>query len=125
MYDLISKDLTEEQIKNKEDTYARTIADGGIVLNRLAFDLWTDPQRMAQETEISSKYANVDSKDYDDYFNNDSVTIRPEEPVCSQELYTVLDGVIQEVLTNKNVDIDKLVATANNDFQANHLDNLE
>ncbi|HIU48613.1 MAG TPA: extracellular solute-binding protein [Candidatus Avimonoglobus intestinipullorum] len=125
MYDLISRDLTEEQIKNKEDTYQRTIDEGGIVLNRLAFDLWTDPERMAQETEISSKYANVDPKDYDDYFDYGKVTIRPEEPVCSQELYSVLDGVIQEVLTNENADIDALVTTANNDFQANHLDNLE
>lgn len=125
MFDVISKTLTEEEIKTKEENYERTIADGGIVLNKLAFDLWTDPQRIAMEREISTKYTNVDPADYEDYFENDEVTIRPEEPVCSQELYTVLDGVIQEVLTNKDVDIAELVTTANNDFQANHLDNLE
>ena len=125
MYDVVSRHLTEEEIKNKEDSYARTIADNGIVLNRLAFDLWTDEERMKQETEISSKYANVDPKDYDDYFDYEKVTIRPEEPVCSQELYTVLDGVIQAVLTDRNADIAALVTTANNDFQTNHLDNLD
>lgn len=118
----ISKDLDEEQIKNKEIEYQKTLDDGGIVLNKLSFDLWTDPKRMEQENEISSRFTNVDPADYEDYFSFKDVIIRPEEPVCCQELYSVLDGVIQEVITNKDANIDELVKTANSDFQSNYLD---
>ena len=36
----------------------------------------------------------------------------------------ILDGVIQAVITDENSDVDSLTKTAVNDFQKNHLDNL-
>ena len=50
--------------------------------------------------------------------------IQPEEPVCAQELYGILDSCLQEVLTNENADCAAILEKANNDFQQNYLDNL-
>lgn len=61
---------------------------------------------------------------YNESLTNPNIELRPEEPVCAQELYAVLDGIIQEILTNKDADIPLLVKKANADFQANYLNNL-
>ena len=68
---------------------------------------------------------NVKAENYENYLNMEDVTIKPEEPVCCQELYAILDKLIQEVFTNENANIDELVKTANNDFQVNHLDKMD
>ena len=75
--------------------------------------------------ELRKKYSNVDENDYKDYFDMSKVTLRAEEPVCCQELYAVLDNIVQEVLVNKDADIDALVKTAASDFQKNSLDNIK
>lgn len=41
---------------------------------------------------------------YNDFVENLNIEIRPEEPVCAQELYATLDKCIQEVLTDKDSD---------------------
>ena len=63
--------------------------------------------------------------DYEDYASFKDVTVRPEETACCQQLYAVLDGAIQAVLTDENANIDQLTKTAVNDFQKNHLDKLD
>ena len=61
---------------------------------------------------------------YNEFVANCPAEIQPEEPVCAQDLYAVLDGCLQEVLTNKDADCAKLIEGAVADFQANSLDNL-
>lgn len=57
--------------------------------------------------------------------NAGDCVIQPEEPVCAQELYAILDGCIQEVLVNKDADCADLIKKAQSDFQSNYLDNLD
>ena len=61
---------------------------------------------------------------YNEFVADCPAEIQPEEPVCAQELYGILDGCIQEVLTNENADCAALLEKANSDFQSNYLDNL-
>lgn len=61
---------------------------------------------------------------YNEFVADCPADIQPEEPVCAQELYEILDGIIQEVITNKNADCSALIKGAVSDFQANYLDNL-
>ena len=61
---------------------------------------------------------------YNEFVADCPVEIQPEEPVCGQELYAILDGCIQEVLSNENADCKALLEKANNDFQVNYLDNM-
>ena len=74
------------------------------------------------------KYANSNInhvKLYNDFVADCPAKIQPEEPVCAQELYGILDNCIQEVLTNKDADCATVLEKANSDFQANYLDNVD
>ena len=78
----------------------------------------------AKMKEILADYANVDMKNFEDYYDFKGVTLSPEEPVCCQQLYEVLGGVIREVLENENADIDALTEEAVNYFQTTYLDKV-
>ena len=45
-------------------------------------------------------------------------TLIPEPPAHTQEVYGMLDAVVQKVLTDENADIDALLADANDQAQA-------
>lgn len=118
-------DITPDVESRIRDEYQKTIDDGGVVFPKEFFSIWQSSEREQKIEEIAADYANVNMADYEDYYNFQGVTIRPEEPVACQELYAVLDGVIQGILTNQNADINALASSANNDFQKNHLDKLD
>ena len=48
-----------------------------------------------------------------------------EEPIDGQALYAVIDNIVQEVLNNKNANIEELVKKEAADFQKNNLDYAE
>lgn len=117
--------LTPEIEKTLEDKYATMDADGLIVTGRNMMDIWVNSDIVDKQKELRAKYNNVNDANFEDYFSFKDVIIRPEVSPCGQQLYTVLDGGIQEILTNKNVDIKQLVKKMNDDFQTNHLDKWE
>ena len=82
-----------------------------------------DGERQKQINKIYADYQNVNP----DLYNavTDDMIIRAEEPYKAQELYKAIDGILQEILVNKNADIPALVAQAEKDFQHNHFDNYE
>ena len=59
----------------------------------------------------------VDMKDYEDYLSFKDVELTPEEPACCQQLYSILDGIVQKVITDKDVDIDAVIEEAVKDFK--------
>ena len=93
------------------------------------FSVWNkDTESVKFESELIEKNQNANPNHvrlYNEFIENPVIEIRPEEPVCAQELYALLDGCIQEVLTNKDADCKILLEKAASDFQANYLDNLE
>ncbi len=87
-----------------------------------------DAPNVVFQREMIEKYRNIDVnhvKLYNEALSDPSIILQAEEPVCAQELYSVIDGLVQEVLTNKNADIKGLVSAANAEFQKNYLDNLD
>lgn len=123
-YGGFAMEIDEETVKKEEEATIASLEAGKIVLPKLAFPDFINRDGEEKLDEIRQKYANVDYADYSDYYSFDNVALRAEEPVCCQQLYAVMDSLIQEILTNKDVDIDEAVAIAVNDFQKNHLDNL-
>ena len=119
-----SLELTDEILEQSEEGLKDNVEKGFIVLSQPVFPNMVRRNGEEKLNEIREKYCNVDMDNYNDYLSFEDVTLRPEEPVACQQLYAVLDAVIQEILTNKNVNMDELVKTAVNDFQKNHLDNL-
>ena len=73
-----------------------------------------------------AKYANVAPNNvrlYNEFLDDEDVEVQPEEPVCAQDLYGVLDNCIQSVLSDRNADCRALLKKANSDFQTNFLNN--
>lgn len=118
-------EITEDIEKKLRENYANSISLNSVVFPTTFFNVWVDPERKVKEESIAAEYANVNMEDYADYASFEDVTIRPEESACCQQLYAILDGMIQAVITDKNADINALTKTAVNDFQKNHLDNLK
>lgn len=114
--------ISDEQMKALEEKHRITNEEGGVVMNRDAFNVYENEDTISKKEQAASKYCNIDPKDYEDYFKFEGVQIKPEEPVCCQELYATLDKCIQEVITNENADVNKVISDACKEFQTNYLD---
>lgn len=117
--------VTEEQLQNIENGIKETLDNRGIVFPETVFPLWVNGDLQDKKDELLKKYTNVSANDYEKYYSFEDCKLRPEEPVACQQLYSILDGCIQEVLTNKDADVKALVEVAAKDFQNNHLDKLD
>ena len=118
-------EITEERAKAIEESNKKVVDTWhAIVLPKEAFSLWSSPERDAKIAEIYAKSTNVIPSDYDSYFENEGVTIKPEPEVACQELYSILDGVIQAIYANPDADIPALVKDAAHQWQVNYLDKL-
>jgi multiple sugar transport system substrate-binding protein len=74
-------------------------------------DIWTGDVR-AKQTELKTKYANVPEKNFQSYLDGNAKLKGNLEPPNAQQVYAVLDNVMQAVLTNKDADIDQLLSDA-------------
>lgn len=83
------------------------------------FPAWTDQKLIDAENDIIKQYSNVDMKLYDDYYKaiNTPGNLRLEEPGDAQDMYSELAKVIQACVTDKNADVQKLMDTAQANFQ--------
>ena len=92
--------------------------------------IWnTDAEGLKYSNDLIEANANINVnhvKLYNDFIADlGDCELRPEEPVCAQELYSILDGCIQEVLINKDADCKALLKKACSDFQQNYLDHVD
>lgn len=122
-----SFNLTEEYKTNTLTNMEKSLADGQLVGIK-SMSVWTEQsEALAWTHQLIDEKTNVNLNHvrlYNEFVADCPAEIQPEEPVCAQELYEILDGCIQEVLTNENADCAELIAKATSDFQANYLDNL-
>ena len=116
--------LDNETISSLEKTYEELKDSGRIILPIEPFSTFKGREGEDKMLGLLEKYSNVDLADWEGYFGFDGVTLRAEEPVACQQLYSVIDGIVQKIITDKNIDIDAVVKEAVNDFQKNHLDTL-
>ena len=94
---------------------ADRVANGVPVIK--SFQCWTNQAYLDAEKAVIDEYSNVDSKLYDDYFN-ESKNVKAEEPGDAQEMYAQLTNVLQAVVTDKNCDIEALMKQADENYQA-------
>jgi len=95
------------------------------VMRHPAFPIWINNERAAMSDELRAMYANVPEENFADYSSFVDVMVREEEPVCAQELYSILDAGIQQVLTEKDADCVAIVEEMASSFQKNHLDKID
>ncbi|MBO4898380.1 MAG: extracellular solute-binding protein [Clostridia bacterium] len=112
------KALTETIEKNKAN---------GAVIGIKSLSPWNEESaKLKFQNELIDKYANVSPNNvrlYNEFLNDEKVEVQPEEPICAQDLYGILDNCIQNVLGDKNADCAALLKKANSDFQTNFLNN--
>ncbi|MDX8032814.1 extracellular solute-binding protein [Lentzea sp. BCCO 10_0856] len=66
-------------------------------------DIWTGEPRKQQE-DLKSKYATMPVKNFQAYVDGSEKTKGSLEPPQAQQVYAILDTVVQAVLTNKDAD---------------------
>ncbi|GAB3876384.1 ABC transporter substrate-binding protein [Kibdelosporangium lantanae] len=74
-------------------------------------DIWTGDVK-AKQTSLKTQYANVPEKNFQSYLDGNTKLKGNLEPPNAQQIYAVLDGVMQAVLTNKDANIDQLLTDA-------------
>lgn len=117
---------SETVTANTEKSY-KTQAEEGQLVGTKDLSIWsTDSEYLKMKHGMIEKYTNVNPnhiKLYNDFVTNCPAEIRPEERICAQELYGILDKCIQEVINNKDADVAAVLEKANSDFQHDYLDN--
>lgn len=66
-------------------------------------DIWTGEPRKQQE-DLKAKYATMPVKNFQAYVDGSESTKGSLEPPQAQQVYAILDSVVQAVLTNKDAD---------------------
>lgn len=122
-------DLTED-VKSLANTDIDKKISEGEMIGTNSYSVWDNNAESVQFLNNLNKEranANINHvKLYNDFLADmGDCELKPEEPVCAQELYAILDNCIQEVLTNKDADCVALLEKACSDFQKNYLDNVE
>lgn len=119
---------TEEYKANTVESLDTKLEKGQLVGIKSMSPWAGDTESVAYLNKMIDGMANSNPnhvKLYNEFVANCPAEVQAEEPVCTQELYGILDACIQEVLTNKDADCKSLVEKANADFQSNYLDNLD
>ena len=121
--------VTDEFKKNTETDISRRLEKNELIGIK-SMSIWnTDTDAVQFQHKLIDEKTNANPnhvKLYNDFVADlGDCELRPEEPVCAQELYGILDSCIQEVLTNKDADCAALLKKACSDFQVNYLDNLD
>lgn len=86
-----------------------------------AIKAWEDPAYLQMMEDIESRYVNVYMPNFQPFYDALATTKRSEEPYYAQEMYEILDTVIQQVLTNENANPEALLNSANNSFETNYM----
>lgn len=73
---------------------------------------------------INARYANAPIENYAAFINASGIMVKPEPAVESKKLYTILDSVLQAVLTDPYADVERLLTTAQRQAQKTVLDPL-
>jgi len=120
--------ILDDAVKDSVDRTIKRQLDENQLVGIKSMSVWnSNAEALAYSNEMIDKNANSNPNHvrlYNEFVENCPAEIQPEEPVCAQELYSILDGCIQEVLTNKDADCAELIKKACKDFQVNYLDNL-
>ena len=119
----------DDKAKQFTEQEYQTNVEKGDAIGLHVLSPWSDDSENVKfRDEMIEKYRNIipnQVKLYEDSLKNGEMEFQAEEPVCCQDLYGVLDNIIQEVYSNQDADCAALIKQANADFQKNYLDKLD
>lgn len=107
---------TEASIAGMKADAQNKVDSGVPVIQR--FPCWVAQDVLDAEAAIVEEFGNVDPEMFQSYFAaTASDGLRLEEPGATQDMYAELTKVLQEVIINKDADVQALMTTANENYQ--------
>jgi multiple sugar transport system substrate-binding protein len=85
---------------------------------------WQNEEYTSLVEQLETQYVNVNMDHFNPFFDMVVDMRKPEVPYYSQEMYEILDTVIQQVFTNQNADPTSLLTSANEQFQTQYMNQL-
>lgn len=120
-FDDVAKEALEKNIKAE--------IENGTAIGIKGLSVWTEgSEKVAYQNKLIDDNINMDPnsvKYYNESLIDGSIELQPEEPVCAQDLYGLLDNCIQKVLNDKDADCKEIIERANEEFQVNYLNNVD
>lgn len=87
---------------------------------------WKNQDYLTMVEEIEDRYVDVRMTDFADFFDSIGENKHSEEPYYAQELYEILDGCIQQVLSKpETANVRNILTTAQNNFNENYLSKVK
>ena len=115
-------ELTDEIKANIRTTYETKIKEKSGVVGIKDLSFWKDEEATQHyKNEVISELRNINENQVASYNDKSGIEYQAEEPMKTQDLYSILDSCIQEVLTNKDASCSDVINKAASDFQNNHL----
>ncbi|MFB9908388.1 ABC transporter substrate-binding protein [Allokutzneria oryzae] len=104
------KYLNPDRIESNLKRYAELKQPVGLPVSPFS-DIYAGPVRERQET-LKAKYATVPVGNYQSFVNSSGTVKGSIEPPNAQRVYAALDSLMQAVLTDRDADVDRLLAEA-------------
>lgn len=119
-----SPELSENSKLAMQEGMQVTIDKGLPVLPSIS--PWINEDFVEYKNMLQENWCNVNMEYFDDFYNSLSEIKRFEEPNYSQELYEILDEVLQDILgpDGINKSSESLLRSASEKFQSTYLDRL-
>jgi ABC-type glycerol-3-phosphate transport system substrate-binding protein len=121
-------EITDDSKIKTEENYKKQVNDNAPIGIKKLSPYSKQSDLISFRDQMIDKYCNLNPKNvasYNAVIDDEKVEFQAEEPVCAQDLYGILDGIIQEVYTNQDADCTELISKANSNFQKNFLDKLD
>ena len=116
-------ELTDELRAKMRENMEQKIEEGKSLVGVQDLSIWTEDSEVQKFShELQQEFCNVNYNHIKLYNDKSGIEYQVEEPMCTQDLYGILDSCIQEVLNNENADCREVLKKAANDFQLNFLD---
>ena len=112
----VTSNITKEALEGLE-IRLRSRHENGVAVGPKPLQVWNNRERISAEDAIYEKYANVNMALFRPYYENTFLSLRPEEPYYTQNLYAILDRVVQEVIMNRDAEPKAVLEKANDEFQ--------
>ncbi len=117
-------ELTDDMRTSIEAETKVNYDQGNALIGIRDLSIWKDTSDVERfKIEMMDKYRNIPENHVASYNDKEGVSYKTEVEVCAQEMYSLLDEVIQLVLNDENSDCKALLTEANNKFQNNFLNN--
>ncbi len=90
-----------------------------------AYSPWIGVESSKFDRELVDQYRNTPVENWADYnasLSDETMEVQAEVPVCCQDLYGLLTGILQNIWSNEDADVQTLVKEASDKWQKDYLD---